>query len=248
MLGGGAGMAATLFVQPLDLIKNRMQLSGKFTASSLDVATTCEIEARTNSRLAKEALAACRAMGSARFEIVPQTYHMMNRAPKAKPDRPQPGLPMTAPYVSHQGGHDNKLIPIRLRAAPFNITVVQVYVRTTCYDDEQMEEFYTQLQDIFDRVDKKGTLIIQGEWNAKSESVKDASCHVHIFLEQIMPDALESHTGTVNIVGRTITNLRLADDIDGLAGEEEEIVNLVNRLDETSARYGMKISAEKKTR
>ncbi|XP_022665970.1 mitochondrial 2-oxoglutarate/malate carrier protein-like [Varroa destructor] len=29
ILGGSAGMAATLFVQPLDLIKNRMQLSGE---------------------------------------------------------------------------------------------------------------------------------------------------------------------------------------------------------------------------
>ncbi|KAI0224847.1 Mitochondrial 2-oxoglutarate/malate carrier protein [Lamellibrachia satsuma] len=29
MLGGGAGMAAAVFVQPLDLIKNRMQLSGE---------------------------------------------------------------------------------------------------------------------------------------------------------------------------------------------------------------------------
>ena len=44
-------MTAAVFVQPLDLIKNRMQLSGKFTASSLDVAITCEIEARRNRRL-----------------------------------------------------------------------------------------------------------------------------------------------------------------------------------------------------
>jgi len=29
LFGGGAGMAATIFVQPLDLIKNRMQLSGE---------------------------------------------------------------------------------------------------------------------------------------------------------------------------------------------------------------------------
>ena len=43
-----------------------------------------------------------------------------------------------------------------------------------------------------------------------------------------MTDALEDHEGTG---GRTITNLRFADDIDGLAGEEEELAKLVERLD-----------------
>ena len=41
-----------------------------------------------------------------------------------------------------------------------------------------------------------------------------------------MADALEDHEDTVSIGGRTITNLRFADDIDGLAGEEEELANL----------------------
>ena len=44
---------------------------------------------------------------------------------------------------------------------------------------------------------------------------------LHIFLERITTDALEDHNGTVSIGGRAITNLRFADDIDGLAGEEE---------------------------
>ena len=44
----------------------------------------------------------------------------------------------------------------------------------------------------------------------------------NIFLERIVTDAVEDHEGTVSIGGRTITNLRFADDIDGLAGEEEE--------------------------
>ena len=38
-----------------------------------------------------------------------------------------------------------------------------------------------------------------------------------------MIDALEDHKGTVSIGGRTITNLRFAEDIDGLEGEEEEV-------------------------
>ena len=64
----------------------------------------------------------------------------------------------------------------------------------------------------------------------------------NIFLERIMTDAFEDHEG---IGGRTITSLRFADDIYGLAGEEEELANLVERLDKASTVYGMEISAEK---
>ena len=48
-----------------------------------------------------------------------------------------------------------------------------------------------------------------------------------------MTDGLENHEGTVSIGGKTITNFRFVDDIDGLAGEEEELAN------------GIEISAEK---
>ena len=60
-----------------------------------------------------------------------------------------------------------------------------------------------------------------------------------------MTDALEDYEDTVSIGGRTITYLRFADDIDGLAGEEEELTNLVERLDIASTAYGMEFSAEK---
>ena len=59
-----------------------------------------------------------------------------------------------------------------------------------------------------------------------------------------MTDALEDHKGTVSIGGRTITNLRFADDIDGLAGEKE-LANLVERLDKASTAYCIEISVEK---
>ena len=52
--------------------------------------------------------------------------------------------------------------------------------------------------------------------------------------------------GTVSIGGRTITNHhRFAEEIDGLAGEEEELASLVKQLDEASSRCGMEINAEK---
>ena len=67
----------------------------------------------------------------------------------------------------------------------------------------------------------------------------------NIFLERIMADAPENHEGTVTTGGRTITNLRFADDIDGLAGQEQELVKLVNHPDDASTAYGMQISAKK---
>ena len=60
-----------------------------------------------------------------------------------------------------------------------------------------------------------------------------------------MTDDLGDHEGTVSTGGRAITNLRLADDIDGLAGEEEELAKLVELLDKASTAYGIEISAKK---
>ena len=60
-----------------------------------------------------------------------------------------------------------------------------------------------------------------------------------------MTDALEGHKGAVSIGGRTVTSLCFADDIDCLAGEEEELAKLVEHLDKASTGYGMEISAEK---
>ena len=60
-----------------------------------------------------------------------------------------------------------------------------------------------------------------------------------------MTDALEDHEGTVSIGGRIITNLRFAVDINGLAGEEEEMAKLVEHLNKASTAYCIEISAEK---
>ena len=59
-----------------------------------------------------------------------------------------------------------------------------------------------------------------------------------------MTGTLEYYESTVSIGGRTITNLHFADDIDGLAGEEEELVKLVERLDRASTAHSMEIRAE----
>ena len=50
---------------------------------------------------------------------------------------------------------------------------------------------------------------------------------------------------TVSIGGRPLCNLRFADDIDLIGGDEEELQDLMTRLEESAGKFGMEISEEK---
>ena len=60
-----------------------------------------------------------------------------------------------------------------------------------------------------------------------------------------MTHALENFNGTISIGGRKITNLRFADDIDGITGEEDELTELVHNLDTAAEKFCIEISAVK---
>ena len=62
----------------------------------------------------------------------------------------------------------------------------------------------------------------------------DVFCHPPsstFFFKRIMSDALEQHGRRVSIGCRNITNLELADDIDAVAEEEQELEALVESID-----------------
>ena len=56
---------------------------------------------------------------------------------------------------------------MRLRASPFNITIIQVYAPTSSYEDSDVDEFYRELQSLVDQTPKQDILVVQGDWNAK---------------------------------------------------------------------------------
>ena len=60
-----------------------------------------------------------------------------------------------------------------------------------------------------------------------------------------METALENHEETVSIGGRVITKFRFADNIDGFAGLEEELRNLLECIHNTCEAAGMVISGKK---
>lgn len=67
----------------------------------------------------------------------------------------------------------------------------------------------------------------------------------NIFLERITQEALANHNTSISIGGHKICNLRFADDIDLMAGTQQELQDLTNRLETSATRFGMEISAEK---
>ena len=68
----------------------------------------------------------------------------------------------------------------------------------------------------------------------------------HFFLERILiNDGLEEHDEKNSIGDRTIIDLRFADDINALAGEEQALEALVESLDRICSWYKLEIKAEK---
>ena len=61
----------------------------------------------------------------------------------------------------------SRLMTVRLRASPFNITIIQVYAPTSSYDDSDVDEFFRELQSLVDQTPKQDILVVQGDRNAK---------------------------------------------------------------------------------
>ena len=55
---------------------------------------------------------------------------------------------------------------VHLRAASFNITIIQVYAPTSGHDDTEVDKIYRQLQEIIYQTSKTDVLVVQGDWNA----------------------------------------------------------------------------------
>jgi len=61
----------------------------------------------------------------------------------------------------------DRVMVARFQAQPFNMSVVQVYAPTSDGTNEQVEQFYADLETTLDDIPKKDIVIIAGDWNAK---------------------------------------------------------------------------------
>ena len=59
------------------------------------------------------------------------------------------------------------MISVRFQGKPFNITVIQAYAPTSNAEEDEVEWFYEDLEDLLELTPKKDVLFIIGDWNAK---------------------------------------------------------------------------------
>ena len=69
----------------------------------------------------------------------------------------------------------SRLITIRLRDSPFNITIIQAHAPASNYNDDDIEYFYEELQKVLEETPKTDILVVRGDWKPTigEEACKD---------------------------------------------------------------------------
>ena len=61
----------------------------------------------------------------------------------------------------------------------------------------------------------------------------------NLLLEEIICETQRNYSSSISVGGRPLWNLKFADDIDLLAGTNDELQELTDQLSKSSTRYGM---------
>ena len=64
----------------------------------------------------------------------------------------------------------SRIITARVDAAPCKLTVLHVYAPTSLSSEEDIEAFYSDVEDVLTKTDQKDVIILTRDWNAKVEN------------------------------------------------------------------------------
>ena len=73
-----------------------------------------------------------------------------------------------------------RVITIRLKAHPINLTIIQVYAPTSDASDENLESFYNTVQEALDKTTPRDLLVMMGDWNVKVGKRERKNSHIGI--------------------------------------------------------------------
>ena len=87
----------------------------------------------------------------------------------------------TAKSIMRCNPISSRVITIRLKAYPINLTIAQVYVPTTDASDEDLEAFYNTVQEALDKISPRDLVMLMGDWNAKVGKALQKSANMGIY-------------------------------------------------------------------
>ena len=67
----------------------------------------------------------------------------------------------------------DKILLVRIQGKPFNWSIIQVYVPTSASSEEEIEGFYSDLEDAYKKCDNQDIVIVMGDLNAKVGGEQD---------------------------------------------------------------------------
>ena len=75
----------------------------------------------------------------------------------------------------------DRILKVRIRAKPYNIRLIQCYAPTVTASDEEMEDFYSMLQEFIDNTQNRDITIVMGNFKAKIGKLNNNSdiCGIH---------------------------------------------------------------------
>jgi len=68
----------------------------------------------------------------------------------------------------------DRVMSIRIRGKPLNVTIIQLYAPTTNASEQDIEEFYDTVQRAYDQVAGKDIVYVMGDFNAKAGEGEEA--------------------------------------------------------------------------
>ena len=67
----------------------------------------------------------------------------------------------------------DRILLVRIHGKPFNLPIIQVYAPTSGSSEEEIEDFYSDLEDAYKKCGNQNIVIVMGDLNAKVGSEQD---------------------------------------------------------------------------
>ena len=67
----------------------------------------------------------------------------------------------------------DRILLVRIHGKPFNLSIIQVYAPTSASSEEEIEDFYSDLEDAHKKCGNQDIVIVMGDLNAKVGGEQD---------------------------------------------------------------------------